>query len=89
MASQQTGERRDLGNEGVRRAMNDRGSEKTSFTLEEAARYLGVSPGTVARWARMGRLRATMTGEGLLFERAHLSAVRIETEEDPGELTEG
>ena len=73
----------------VRRTMKDRDSESRFFTLEEAATYLGASPRTVARWAGLGRLRATTTGEGLRFERADLNAVRMARGEDPGQLTEG
>lgn len=59
--------------------MNHRESEKKFFTLEEAARYLRVAPHTVARWAVLGRLTTTTTRDGLLFERADLDAVRIQS----------
>lgn len=57
--------------------MSDRTSEKRFFTLKEAARYLGVAPHTVARWAVLGRLTTTTTGDDVLFERADLDAVGV------------
>lgn len=44
------------------------------LSAEEAARLLGVSPKTVRRWAREGRVQGTRRGRAWSFTRAGLAS---------------
>lgn len=75
----------DLGNNHWNRIHMDR-----PFDKEEAARYLGINPDTVCKWARQGRIAYCRLGDGarapMRFSKkdldAFLSASRIPTVEE-------
>ena len=48
------------------------------LTVEEAARRIGRSPGTVRRWIRDGRLQAQTEGGRRVIDPAELDTVRDE-----------
>jgi excisionase family DNA binding protein len=56
---------------------HDAGSAGEFLTRADVALMLGVSPNTVARWARQGRLPCQMTlGGHRRFERTTIDAIR-------------
>jgi hypothetical protein len=66
--------------------MGSEESEDEYLTLEDAARFLHVSPRTITRWADLGLLAATTAPEGhRCFQRGALDAVRVEMEGEQGE----
>jgi len=50
----------------------------------EAARMLGVSPASIRRWSRMGRLRCVKLGKSARYERRDLEALIARGSLDPG-----
>lgn len=63
--------------------MTDRDAADQHLTLEQAARYLGVRPSTVIRWANLGCLPfATVRGRRL-FKQSDLETVRIRRDDEP------
>jgi excisionase family DNA binding protein len=55
-------------------ARQENGSELTWLSLEEAAAHLRVSPSTIARMLKQGRIRSTYVGRRRLVLREDLDA---------------
>jgi excisionase family DNA binding protein len=52
------------------------------YTTASAARYVGVSEGTIKRWGREGKLQCTTTERGVrIYSEAALEAARLQQEE--------
>jgi excisionase family DNA binding protein len=59
------------------RLATDPGTSGAYLTRAEVARLLGVSPNTVSRWAREGRLTCQMTlGGHRRFDSHHIEQLR-------------
>ncbi len=54
------------------------------LTLLEAARLLGMSVGTIARWAETGRLRYVVVAGEKRFVRSDLNAIAIRSDQSDG-----
>ena len=49
---------------------------KKPFNLKQASEYLGVSPVTLRRWVKRGRISACKIGRGYTFEVMDLKALK-------------
>ena len=53
-------------------------AEQLAFSITEAANALSVSPWTIRKWVRDGRLKSTRLGRRVVVERAELLRVLAE-----------